>query len=167
MEEGMVWLVLATGRVSNAFFRASVPISQLIGVFAGSQADVAEYLTDLYGADANKMILKDITKVAFQVHASYEGIESTPIDRLGLSLRTCNSLKRAKINYLGDLMGKSEGDLRALPCIGPFTAREILTARKSYLNQHGYRANARPKNPIVRYRRGGLADDLESGLNGF
>ena len=155
MQEDKIWLVLIAGRADNKKFRASVPIKQLVGVYSGSQADVREMLSDTYGEDAEKMILKDVNSVACTVHANYDGIESTPIERLGLCTRTYNSLKRSKVNYLGDLMGKRVTDLKALSNIGELSAQEILTARKDYLNKHGYRCNAVPKNPAVSNVEGG------------
>ncbi len=58
-----------------------------------------------------------------------------PIDTLDLSRGVRNALIRARIGTIGDLQGMSEEDLVDIPGIGPASARQIIQALRSFLEQ--------------------------------
>ena len=52
---------------------------------------------------------------------------NTPLEGLGLSLRSYNSLKRASISTLGELLERSTGGLPQLPGLGAKSRQEVET----------------------------------------
>ena len=57
---------------------------------------------------------------------------TTPLEDMGLSVRTYNCLKRAGINTLGDLSRRTADDLMKLRNLGQRSLREIIDACKRY-----------------------------------
>ena len=58
----------------------------------------------------------------------------TPIERLQLSLRTLNCLKRARVNTVGDVLKLSQGDLLRIRNFGGQSLEEL----RERLREHGY-----------------------------
>ena len=58
----------------------------------------------------------------------------TPIEKLRLSPRTYNCLKRARINAVGDVLQRSEKDLLEIRNFGGQSLEEL----REKLNEHGF-----------------------------
>src|SRR3954466_8706777 len=61
------------------------------------------------------------------------GMENFPIEELELGVRSYNCLKRVGIETIGDLVGKSENELAAIPNFGKKSIEEV----KETLSAHG------------------------------
>jgi len=59
-------------------------------------------------------------------------IQSILVEDMGFSVRTCNCLKRAGINTLQDLSGKTEQDLMKVRNLGVRCLKEITEKCKQY-----------------------------------
>ena len=53
------------------------------------------------------------------------------VDNLELSLRSMNALKRLNINYIGDLVIKSEGEILRVPNFGRLSLNEVKNSLKN------------------------------------
>ncbi len=75
-------------------------------------------LSELFGFIKNeiKIIEKKI---------GYDDIFISSVDNLELSLRSMNALKRLNINYIGDLVTKSEGEILRVPNFGRKSFNEV------------------------------------------
>ena len=58
----------------------------------------------------------------------YDDIFISSVDNLELSLRSMNALKRLNINYIGDLVIKSEGEILRVPNFGRLSLNEVKKA---------------------------------------
>ena len=58
----------------------------------------------------------------------YDDIFISSVDNLELSLRSMNALKLLNINYIGDLVIKSEGELLRVPNFGRLSLNELKNA---------------------------------------
>ena len=58
--------------------------------------------------------------------AGADGMDDILIEELELGVRSYNCLKRAGIQTVGDLIGKSEGELAAIPNFGKKSIDEVV-----------------------------------------
>ena len=61
----------------------------------------------------------------------YDDIFISSVDNLELSLRSMNALKRLNINYIGDLVIKSEGEILRVPNFGRLSLNEVKNSLKN------------------------------------
>jgi DNA-directed RNA polymerase subunit alpha len=65
-----------------------------------------------------------------------------PVDELELTVRSANCLKAENINYIGDLVQRTEVELLRTPNLG----KKSLTEIKEVLEQHGLALGMRLEN---------------------
>ena len=89
--------------------------------------------------------IDSLTK-ATAIAEKYSGVEASinpifleSIDNLELTTRSANCLRYAKINYIGDLVGRTENELRDINNLGHKSLREI----KEVLAYRGLRLGTR------------------------
>jgi DNA-directed RNA polymerase subunit alpha len=98
-------------------------------------------------------ILKDqldvFVELSGQDEADAEGAESQidplllrPVDELELTVRSANCLKAENINYIGDLIQRTEVELLRTPNLG----KKSLTEIKEVLESHGLALGMRVEN---------------------
>jgi len=68
-----------------------------------------------------------------------------PIDQLGLSLRTCNRLRRNKISRLGELLDMDKREVMSLKKLGPKSVEEV----EQRLSEMGLTLATEPKGTAV------------------
>ena len=61
----------------------------------------------------------------------HDDIFISSVDNLELSLRSMNALKRLNINYIGDLVIKSEGEILRVPNFGRLSLNEVKNSLKN------------------------------------
>ena len=61
----------------------------------------------------------------------YDDIFISSVDNLELSLRSMNALKLLNINYIGDLVIKSEGEILRVPNFGRLSLNEVKNSLKN------------------------------------
>tara|TARA_R110002096_G_scaffold128005_1_gene276159 strand:- start:252 stop:677 length:426 start_codon:yes stop_codon:yes gene_type:complete len=71
--------------------------------------------------------IKDEIKI-IEKKIGYDDIFISSVDNLELSLRSMNALKLLNINYIGDLVIKSEGELLRVPNFGRLSLNELKNA---------------------------------------
>ncbi len=81
-----------------------------------------------FGADAQQLDGGAMVDVSLA-----HGMENFPIEELELGVRSYNCLKRVGIETIGDLVGKSENELAAIPNFGKKSIEEV----KETLSAHG------------------------------
>jgi DNA-directed RNA polymerase subunit alpha len=78
--------------------------------------------------------LTDKDEMAFGPHPTQvDPILLRPVDELELTVRSANCLKAENINYIGDLVQRTEVELLRTPNLG----KKSLTEIKEVLEQHG------------------------------
>ena len=117
--------------------RTDVQVKQYVGVFWGTYDDVRQYLSERYERSAPNIVLKDLNTEMKRIQIPL-GIEATPIEALGLSVRASNGLKRAHMLYLIDILGKTAEDFRRCRNVGKLLADEIVLKRDEYLQSHEF-----------------------------
>tara|TARA_R110002072_G_C7669212_1_gene510340 strand:- start:27 stop:452 length:426 start_codon:yes stop_codon:yes gene_type:complete len=68
--------------------------------------------------------IKDEIKI-IEKKIGYDDIFISSVDNLELSLRSMNALKLLNINYIGDLVTKSEGEILRVPNFGRLSLNEV------------------------------------------
>ena len=61
----------------------------------------------------------------------HDDIFISSVDNLELSLRSMNALKLLNINYIGDLVTKSEGEILRVPNFGRLSLNEVKNSLKN------------------------------------
>ena len=84
------------------------------------------YLSIFTDIDASELALRPDSGAAAEVAApSAHGMENILIEELELGVRSYNCLKRVGIETIGDLIGKTEAELAAIPNFGKKSIEEV------------------------------------------
>jgi DNA-directed RNA polymerase subunit alpha len=83
------------------------------------------YLSIFTDIDASELALRPEGGVAEAVAPSAHGMENILIEELELGVRSYNCLKRVGIETIGDLVGKTEAELAAIPNFGKKSIEEV------------------------------------------
>jgi DNA-directed RNA polymerase subunit alpha len=83
------------------------------------------YLSIFTDIDASELALRPEGGVAETVAPSAHGMENILIEELELGVRSYNCLKRVGIETIGDLVGKTEAELAAIPNFGKKSIEEV------------------------------------------
>lgn len=62
-------------------------------------------------------------------------IYNTPVEKLGLSSRALNCVKRARINLIGEVLERNQSDLRKIRNFGQKSLDELLQAVTDFIHQ--------------------------------
>lgn len=73
-------------------------------------------------------ILPDLLPVEVPEESAAKGMENILIEELDLGVRSYNCLKRVGVETIGDLVGKSEAELAAIPNFGKKSIEEVIEA---------------------------------------
>ena len=85
-----------------------------------------KYLSIFTDIDASELALRPDGGAAAEVAApSAHGMENILIEELELGVRSYNCLKRVGIETIGDLIGKTEAELAAIPNFGKKSIEEV------------------------------------------
>jgi DNA-directed RNA polymerase subunit alpha len=83
------------------------------------------YLSIFTDIDASELALRPEGGVSEAVAPSAHGMENILIEELELGVRSYNCLKRVGIETIGDLVGKTEAELAAIPNFGKKSIEEV------------------------------------------
>ena len=61
---------------------------------------------------------------------------NNPVEKLGLSSRTLNCVKRAHINRIGEVLEREKSDLLKIRNMGAKSVAELLQAVADFMRQH-------------------------------
>jgi len=84
-----------------------------------------KYLSIFTDIDASELALRPEGVAAEVAAPSAHGMENILIEELELGVRSYNCLKRVGIETIGDLIGKTEAELAAIPNFGKKSIEEV------------------------------------------
>ena len=99
----------------------------------GMSAKMLDVFVDLSGQDDS---------AAASAESQLDPILMRPVDELELTVRSANCLKAESINYIGDLIQRTEVELLRTPNLG----KKSLTEIKEVLESHGLALGMRVEN---------------------
>ena len=114
----------AKGRHRAAYVAVLVATGVLAG-FAAFGAALIRYLSIFTDIDAAELAIRPEGGGAEVAAPSAHGMENILIEELELGVRSYNCLKRVGIETIGDLIGKSEAELAAIPNFGKKSIEEV------------------------------------------